>query len=105
MINITVLNKYKMHKGTAGIYIGRGSPLGNPFVIGKHGTRKEVIEAYRGYLKENIDNDTPSIINALNDLAEAASTDEGVNLICFCKPVSCHGDVIKEFIEEALKEK
>jgi len=23
-----------------------------------------------------------------------------VNLVCFCKPKSCHGDIIKEIIEK-----
>lgn len=31
------------------IYIGRGSPFGNPFKIGKDGTREEVIMAYSAY--------------------------------------------------------
>lgn len=29
------------------VYIGRGSAYGNPYVIGKHGTRAEVVAAYR----------------------------------------------------------
>ena len=29
------------------IYIGRGSKWGNPFVIGKDGSREEVVEKYR----------------------------------------------------------
>lgn len=37
----TVVNKYKEEYD---IYIGRGSRWGNPFVIGKDGTREEVIE-------------------------------------------------------------
>ena len=42
---IVIVNK---HHGMQGEYIGRGSPLGNPFVIGVHGTRKEVIDKYGG---------------------------------------------------------
>jgi len=25
-----------------------------------------------------------------------------VNLVCFCKPKACHGDIIKKLIEEKL---
>ena len=43
----TVVNKYKEYYD---IYIGRGSPYGNPFVIGKDVTREEVIEKFRLFL-------------------------------------------------------
>ena len=32
------------------VYIGRGSIWGNPFIIGTHAARDEVIELYRQYL-------------------------------------------------------
>lgn len=35
------------------VYVGRGSKWGNPFVIGRDGTRKEVIELYRQWLPTN----------------------------------------------------
>jgi len=41
-----------------GIYIGRPSPLGNPFVIGRDGDREEVIRKYREFLKIAIHNAT-----------------------------------------------
>jgi hypothetical protein len=45
---IQVVSK-EIHKGE-GIYIGRPSLLGNPFVIGKDGDRAEVIAKYRIWL-------------------------------------------------------
>ncbi|PIW12451.1 MAG: hypothetical protein COW35_01440, partial [Candidatus Infernicultor aquiphilus] len=35
------------------VYIGRPSKWGNPFTIGKDGTRSEVIEKYRIWLMKN----------------------------------------------------
>ena len=35
------------------VYIGRGSPFGNPFKIGIDGTRLEVIEKYKHHLAVN----------------------------------------------------
>ena len=35
------------------IYIGRPSRWGNPFVIGKDGTREEVVEKYRNWILKN----------------------------------------------------
>ncbi len=37
-----------------GVYIGRPSPLGNPYKIGEHGTRHEVLAKYRAWLWRQI---------------------------------------------------
>lgn len=69
-------------------YIGRPSKWGNPFEIGKDGTRKEVIEKYRQYILSN-----KELMNSLHEL-------EGKVLGCWCKPHACHGDVLVELIEK-----
>lgn len=43
---ISVLNKHCCGIPEDAVYIGRGSKWGNPFVIGRHGTRAEVIAKY-----------------------------------------------------------
>lgn len=43
----------------SGVYIGRPSLLGNPFHIGTHGTRAEVIAQYRVWLWQQIKEQTP----------------------------------------------
>ena len=46
-----VLNRYKASPLMEdAVYIGRGSPYGNPFVIGKDGTREQVIAKYEEWL-------------------------------------------------------
>ena len=52
---IRIVNK-RNYKGP-GIYIGRPSPLGNPFVIGRDGDREEVIRKYRDFLQTAIRNE------------------------------------------------
>lgn len=37
-------------RNAADIYIGGGSIWGNPFIIGRHGNREEVIAQYRQYI-------------------------------------------------------
>jgi len=69
------------------VYIGRPSKWGNPFEIGKDGTRKEVVEKYRKYILENKE--------LMNDLYEL----EGKVLGCWCKPAECHGDVLVELLD------
>lgn len=75
------------------VYIGRGSKWGNPFKIGRDGSRKGVIALYRQWL--------PTNYKLMNDLMEL----DGKILGCFCKPKACHGDVLVEFIEAKKREK
>lgn len=69
-------------------YIGRGSPWGNPFVIGPDGSREEVVEKYEAWVREQ-----PDLIGRLDEL-------KGKRLGCFCKPRACHGDVLIRLLEE-----
>lgn len=96
---IAVVNK---HHGKSGEYIGRGSPLGNPFVIGKHGTREEVIAKYAIWLKEQINAQNPTVLEELNRLGNKAIDEKGLSLQCFCHPKPCHGEVIKERLIKAI---
>lgn len=71
-----VYNRYHGFVPTEAIYVGRGSKWGNPFVIGKDGTREEVIKRF-----------CEEILPTL-DLSEL----RGKPLVCFCKPRDCHAD-------------
>lgn len=71
------------------VYIGRPSKWGNPFVIGKDGTREEVIEKYRWWLTTTIDGD--AVFQAV-----LAGELDGKTLGCWCSPKACHGDVLLE---------
>ena len=64
------------------VYIGRPSKWGNPFVIGRDGTRDNVIARYEAWLLEQ-----PELVDALPELA-------GKTLGCWCAPRACHGDVL-----------
>lgn len=70
------------------VYVGRPSKWGNPFEIGKDGTREEVIEKYREWILDNSD--------LLKDIHEL----KGKTLACWCAPKSCHGDVLLELANE-----
>lgn len=72
------------------IYIGRPSPFGNPFVLGKDGNRKEVIEKYRAWIQTQ-----PDLLAQLHEL-------KGKRLGCWCAPKLCHGHVLAE-LADALK--
>lgn len=77
-----VLNK-RIHGVPRGaVYIGRPSIWGNPFVIGKDGPRDDVIAKYETWLLGN-----GKLVDQLAALA-------GKDLVCWCAPARCHGDVL-----------
>jgi len=86
---VKVYNKYHKDYPEDAIYIGRGSDYGNPFIIGKDGTRKEVIEKYINIIESN-ENLKNLIIQRL----------KGKNLLCYCSPKSCHGDYLLKIANE-----
>jgi len=72
------------------VYVGRPSRWGNPFEIGRDGSREEVLAKYRVWLEEKLDED-PAFLEPLR----------GKILVCWCpldKP--CHADIILEFLEK-----
>jgi hypothetical protein len=75
------------------IYIGRPSIWGNPYSTKENSlakyktkTRKESVEKYKQYILNN------------KELLSKLSTLKGKRLGCFCKPKSCHGDIIAELV-------
>lgn len=77
------------------VYIGRKnknyevaeSKWANPFKVGDDGTRDEVINAYREWIKHQ-----PELMNSLEEL-------RGKILFCWCCPEACHGHVLVEMLE------
>lgn len=73
----------KREAGAQGVYIGRPAKWGNPFVLGKDGDRDEVIARFEAYLMAN-----PQLVE------QARQELKGKDLICWCAPQACHGDVL-----------
>ena len=83
-------------EGVLRVYVGRPSELGNPFRIGQHGTREEVIERYHTWLIRD-----PRANNARKELVRLSELDKAgtkIEIECWCSPMSCHAEIIKEFI-------
>jgi hypothetical protein len=92
---ITVGNK---QHGAKGIYVGRPSPLGNPFAMQREAERASVIRAYEDWLAEQLlDPRSPASIEMRRLAALARKQD--LYLVCFCAPKACHADIIKRTIE------
>lgn len=77
-----LLNEAVDGRPEGAVYIGRGSPLGNPFVVGAGMSRGEAIAAYEGWLARQ------------PELLELAASLRGLDLVCHCWPRQCHGEII-----------
>ena len=85
------------------VYIGRHQdPIkgkwGNPFshkegslALFKTATRKESIDMYEQYLLSN-----QELMDSLHELTVKT-------LGCWCKPNSCHGDILKKYVDKIEK--
>jgi hypothetical protein len=86
------------------VYIGRGrcprtgepGRWGNPFRIGRDGTREEVIEKYKRWLRDELEAGRIHLC----DLAAL----HGRMLGCWCAPAPCHGEVLAAAAEWAQRE-
>ncbi len=86
-----VLNKRTDKIPSDAVYVGRPSKWGNPYLIGRDGSRKRVIERYQerlGFLLTQ----PGSRASLLKDLADL----KGKDLVCWCTPLPCHADVLLE---------
>ena len=68
------------------VFIGRPSKWGNPFVIGRDGSREEVLDKYLEWLAAP---EQAYLIESIHELYDK-------KLGCFCAPQPCHGDVLAE---------
>ena len=75
------------------VYCGRGSIFGNPYEIGRDGTREEVIERYRGWFNFLLRD--PIFVNELKKL-------KNKRLGCFCVPLKCHAEILKEWLDNQV---
>ncbi len=88
------MNKYVVHckQQPYDVYIGRPSKWGNPFIIGRDGSRAEVVARYENWLLEQ-----PRLLAELGEL-------RGRVLGCWCAPLACHGDVLARLANREDKE-
>lgn len=88
-----------IYKDKYDVYIGRQRDskvfgFGNPFVIGKDGDRNTVIEKFKKYFYKRIQED--------EEFKKEVFKLNGKILGCFCKPKSCHGDIICDYLNSQL---
>lgn len=84
------------------IYIGRGTPLCNPFPITDTNSRDDVCDQYEKWFNNNIrGNEEVKVF--LHRILESAKAKGYVNLGCHCTPKRCHGLTIKKWLDNELQ--
>ncbi len=101
-VEIVIGNK---KRGARGEYVGRPSPLGNPFshlrnTLAQYrvATREEAVRSYAGWLRERIAARDERVCGELDRLARVAREHGGLTLVCWCAPRSCHAAVIRDVL-------
>jgi hypothetical protein len=78
----SVLNLRRDRVGHCSLYIGRGSPWGNPFRIGRDGDRAAVLRQHDRWPR-----DQRHLLRRVGELRDC-------NLVFFCAPAAWHGDLL-----------
>lgn len=99
--------------GYKSLYIGRGQTrdnrmenayLGNPFKLNPNETRGSTLQKFKQWAWKEY-NTNKTYKDKLDTIAERIINGENIELVCFCKPNPCHGDILKDFIEWIIKQK
>ena len=90
------VNKYHIKAGE-GLYIGRGSVWGNPFT---HRDLSKTKAEFQTESREESIEKFEEWFSKQEDLKRKLGELKGKKLVCFCKPKSCHGDVLAKLAEE-----
>jgi hypothetical protein len=85
VVNLRTCKDFGTREGD--VLIDRRTKWGNPYKISKTCSREESIQQYEFHF----------VFKLLIDLREIKGARR---LGCWCKPLACHGDVIKRYLEK-----
>lgn len=86
--------------GYLGVYVGRGSPLGNPFRMRGEGDRELVCQQYLEWIISKSQERGSPQRKEIKRLRRISRRGFRIRLECFCHPRQCHADTIKMLIEK-----
>lgn len=82
------------------VKIDRTTLWGNPFIIGIHGDRDTVCDAYLEWLNrwtehvEEIKIEIGARVYSNRWVVENLHLLKGKDVVCYCAPLRCHGDIL-----------
>jgi Domain of unknown function (DUF4326) len=95
-----VLNRHHFHGKPLppnAIYVGRGTPLGNPFTLEEYG-RGIALDMYHAALWRQIEAREGPMYQALLEIGPDKEGSPPA-VVCSCAPAPCHGDIIAQAVE------
>jgi hypothetical protein len=99
VISIRVANRKNTREGR---YVGRPSPLGNPYRVEAFG-REGALRRYREWFSRV--KSEGKVARALAALEREAERRKTLTLLCWCAPEPCHAEVVAEEIASRLERK
>ncbi len=108
---IRVVNR-RNYRGHDAVYVGRGTPLGNPYSHLPTGssqakfkveTRDEAVDKYAEWLPDAMKTD-PMVRKVFEGLVQFYRDFGELTLSCYCAPKRCHAEVIARMVQEAVGE-
>jgi len=110
LLSVVNQRKHSTVRPTPGqtvIKVDRSHPvLGNRHVLHNSDNvtaRAAVIEAYRQDLESDKQSNGP-MAQAIKEIAQRVKNGESIALACWCAPLPCHADLIKEAVQTLLTE-
>jgi hypothetical protein len=90
------------------VNVSRPGKLGNPFIVGKHGTRAECVDMHQkllaGYLCLSVDEECIDAQRAHHAFVnENRERYRGMNVACWCRGKPCHGDTLLEVFNRKVR--
>lgn len=88
------------------VYVGRGSIFGNPFIAGKDGDERTVVDRYLLYVQTML-NGSGFLSSRKTEIEkrEILESLRGKNLACWCRlDQPCHADVLLKLANEGKNE-
>lgn len=83
-----IFNRRNNHIPLGAVYVGRGSPFGNPFkIVG--GRRDKCLIKYRDWLLTQ-----PDLIERIKRELR------GKDLVCYCAPALCHAEILRDIAND-----
>jgi len=109
-VNVINKNEASIEEKINAVYVGRGSPLGNPWTHTSSkrasfqvDTREEAIAKYGEWITDRL-RYSNSQSRAFNECVRKLVAERELTLMCFCKPLPCHADILAKLMLQAAKE-
>jgi len=104
---------HALSKATNGrdvVIVARPGTMGNPFIVGKNGTRAECVDMHRklmaGYLCISVDRECIEAQREhLGHVRRDRELYRGRNVACWCKGAPCHGDTLLEIFNRRVRKR